>query len=423
MKKIPVSGAKRYLSDKLWGIRAVTDGRWTGGKFVHQFEKEFSEYINMRFLTTVNSGSSANLAATAAGIEYSQANGNTGNMIIVAAANFPTTVAPIFQVPFNVNPRWVDVAKDSFAPDMSHVINVLKNDAVLGAIIAVPLGRTFELGKMAARDFNMGIVSECMAIAADMGKFLLFDTCDAIEFTKSVQEECPDADWSSVITTYSFYPAHHITGGEGGAVATNNSEIHRNVNSFASWGRDCTCNPGQDNKCGKRFSGQFGTLPFGYDHKYVYSRIAWNMKMTDMQAGILISQLRHFDSSIRLSNYMDIYESLYGEETIYNMEMMKPWGMSPFGFVVAIKEKYSQYLREIIKYVEDFGVTTRRYFGGNLLRQPAFLGLDTATNYPNADYLTNCVFWVGCHEALSKKQIRHIGRVLRILNQIYEVTI
>lgn len=408
---ITPSGVKRYFSDYLYGILAVFDGKWTGGKWQGRFIRELKKYTGTDKIVLVNSGSSANLVAMAACKKLVSRYHKNANKVVACVANFPTTVNPILQC--GMEPFWVDAMPDSLAPSMEEITEILRdNDTVLGAIIAVPMGKDFEIFRHQKKDscgysYSLGFADELLRVAYENSKFVIFDVCDAIGFMPLINTE----NSPLVMATYSFYPAHHVTTGEGGAVACYNQFAHTVVQQYANWGRGCTCAPGQDNKCGNRFNGKWGDLPRGYDHKYVYQVQGYNLKMTDMSAAIGCSQLRHFNGNTRFVNALDLY-TLLKKANLYqflNFDMMRINGNSPFGFVIALQPGLEKYTNDFINYLEKNNIGTRRYFGGNLLRQPAYYSPVLAKNFPNANYITENVLWVGCHDKIGHKDIIYMA--------------
>lgn len=408
-KYIAPSGVKRYLSDYWYGIRAVLEGTWTGGIWQERFIAALHKFTRTTSVTLVNSGSSANLAAMSAGVAWARINHPRATRVIACAANFPTTVNPIEQC--GCEPVFVDAMPNSFAPDLVEITALLRDERVLGAIIAVPLGRDFDVLCVQEREsggirYDINVFDELVNCARTNHKFVIFDACDAIYFMTLVP-----AGRYPVMTTYSFYPAHHVTTGEGGAVASYDMALHRLVKQFSTWGRGCICAPGQDNACGHRFDQQWGGLPLGYDHKYVYNVKGYNLKMTDISAAIGCSQLRHFRGRDRFVKNL-MFTGILKDARLpdfFNYEIMQCLGVAPFGSVVALQPQYGHLLPKLIQHLESHGIGTRRYFGGNLLRQPAYYDPKEMGRYPNADYLTECVCWVGCHDRIRKKDIKYMA--------------
>ena len=412
-KYLAPSGVKRYLSDYVYGIRAVLDGTWTGGMWQERFVAALYKFTRTTSVTLVNSGSSANLAAMAAGVEYAKIFNPNANRVVACVANFPTTVNPIEQC--GCQPVWVDAMQDSFAPSIVEITKLLKDNRVLGAIIAAPLGRDMEVfriqdEKTGEFSYDMKLFDELMRVATEKRKFVILDVCDSIYFMSLV-----NITRFPLMATYSFYPAHHITTGEGGAVACYHSTLHRLVKQFSNWGRGCICAPGQDNACGHRFDQQWGGLPAGYDHKYVYNVKGYNLKMTDISAAIGCSQIRHFNGRRRFGNNLLFNELLKKADMpkFFNYKIMSCLGMAPFGSVIALQPEYGHLLPQLIKHLESHGIGTRRYFGGNLLRQPAYYVRGAVEKaFPNADYLTECVCWVGCHDKIKSKDVIYMTETI-----------
>jgi len=393
---IPVSGKVLDASDFQMMTEAVLDGWLTTGRFAADFERKFAQFFGLRHAMLVNSGSSANLLAmstlTSPSLDGDEL--KPGDEVITVAAGFPTTVNPIIQN--RLVPVFIDVELATYGPDVSQLQRALSK-RTRAVMIAHTLGNPFDLNA----------VSE-FAKANDL--FLIEDCCDAVGAKYDGKHVGAFGD----LATVSFYPAHHITMGEGGAVLTNHPPLKRIVESFRDWGRDCWCDPGQDNTCGKRFDWQMGELPHGYDHKYVYSHIGYNLKLTDMQAAIGVSQLEKLPSFIaaRRRNFAILYESLRDLEDVLILPRATPRSEpSWFGFPIAVRPESGLTRHKIVRHLEDRMIGTRLLFGGNLVRQPAYKNVEhrVVGSLENSDYVMNNVFWVGVYPALTPQMLAFIS--------------
>lgn len=374
----------------------------TEGRYTHEFERKFAEKLDTKFSLLVNSGSSANLLAFATLTSPSLAERQIlpGDEVITVAAGFPTTVTPIIN--YGAIPVFVDVTVDdgTYNIDCNMLEHALspKTKAVM---LAHTLGNPFNISKVKA--------------FCDKHKlWLIEDNCDALgskydnKFTGTFGD----------IGTSSFYPPHHMTMGEGGAVYMNNPQLHKIARSFRDWGRDCFCPSGKDNTCGKRFSQQFGTLPFGYDHKYVYSHFGYNLKATDLQAAIGCVQLEKLDGFIatRKENWQRLYDGLKDLSGFFVLphatENSDP---SWFGFLLTVKENAKFSRNAIVEYLEKNNIQTRMLFAGNLIRHPCFdqmrerqKGYRVIGDLTNTDRIVNDTFWVGVFPGMNAEQLDFI---------------
>ena len=330
------------------------------GKYAHEFEKDLRTFYHhtIRNVVLTNSGSSANLLAvtTITDKAFGSRAANVGDEIITVAAGFPTTINPILQN--GLVPVFVDVDINTLCPDMNVIENAIVEGKTKGVILAHPLGNPFDTE--ALRD-----------ICNEYGIFFLEDNCDGLggSFNNKLLGSFGD------ISTLSFYPAHHITAGEGGACLTSSPFVKKVLQSFRDWGKDCWCEPGKDNTCGKRFEHQLGELPLGYDHKYIFSRIGYNLKATDLQASLLVSQLKKLPFFVekRRHNWKVLREELDKYKKYFRfMTSLDGANPSPFGFLITVKESAPFTRRELINFLESKKIGTRLVFGGNLLRQPAY---------------------------------------------------
>ncbi|MBN7573064.1 lipopolysaccharide biosynthesis protein RfbH [Clostridium sp. 2-1] len=381
-------------------VDSALDFWLTAGKYTDEFEKGLAKYLSVPYCSLVNSGSSANLLAIMA--LTSQLLGDRrvkrGDEIITVAAAFPTTVAPIIQC--GAVPVFVDIAIPSYNLDVSLLEGAL-SDKTKAVFIAHSLGNIFDLHKI--KEF-----------CDKHNLWLIEDNCDALGGEYEINGVVKLTGTIGDIGTSSFYPAHQMTMGEGGAVYTSNPLLNKIIRSMRDWGRDCVCSGGQDDTCNRRFKGQYGTLPFGYDHKYVYSHLGYNLKATDMQAAIGVAQLKKLASFVekRRANWEYLRENLNGlEEDIILPE--KEDGANPcwFGFVISVKEGSSKTRDEIVSYLEKNNIQTRSLFAGNITRHPCFDGLVNGEDYrtvgglKNTDFAMNNTFWIGLYPGMTKEML------------------
>ncbi len=391
---VPPSGKVIGAQELKNMVDASLDGWLTTGRFNDLFEKKLAEFIGVKYAITVNSGSSANLVAFSAltSPKLGERAIRRGDEVIGVAAGFPTTVNPIVQ--FGAVPVFVDVDK------YTHNIDATKIEAAIG-----PKTKAIMLAHSLGNPFNLDVV---VALCKKYNLWLVEDCCDALGTTYKGQMVGTFGD----IATLSFYPAHHITMGEGGAVFTNNHELKQIAESFRDWGRDCYCPPGKDNTCGKRFCWKLGDLPEGYDHKYTYSHLGYNLKITDMQAACALAQLEKAPEFIqtRKDNFKFLKDRLQTcAEFLQLPEATEESDPSWFGFPITIKEASPVSRLDLTSYLDQHKVGTRLLFAGNLTRQPYMAGANyrVSGDLTNTDIVMNNTFWIGVQPALTQEMLEY----------------
>jgi len=394
--QVPVSGKVIDGNDLSAVVDSALDCWFTTGRFAEDFERKLARFVGVRCASLVNSGSSANLLAISAltSPKLGDRQLKPGDEVITVAAGFPTTLNPIIQN--RLIPVFVDVTLPTYEIDVSQLEAAL-SEKTKAIFIAHTLGNVFDLDAVSA-------------FAKKHGLWLIEDCCDALGSTWKGQSVGTFGD----IATCSFYPAHHITMGEGGAVLTDKPNLQVLIESFRDWGRDCWCDPGKDNTCGKRFDWQLGTLPCGYDHKYTYSHIGYNLKATDMQAALGASQIEKLPKFIarRKENFQYLSAKLKPVEECLMLPEATP-GSDPswFGFPIGVRENAPFSRDELIRALEEKKIATRLLFGGNLLRQPAYEGCQYRVigELRNTDFVMNNVFWIGVHPGLTPEMLDFVA--------------
>lgn len=392
---IPVTGKIVDNEDVLQMVDASLDAWLTAGRFSDELEKKLAKWVGSKYSLLVNSGSSANLVAFAAltSPKLGDRAIKPGDEVISVAAGFPTTVNPAIQ--FGCVPVFLDVDIPTYN---------IKAEDIEAAI--TPKTKAIMLAHTLGNPFNLSVIK---ALAEKYNLWLVEDNCDALGATYNGQKTGTFGD----VATLSFYPAHHITMGEGGAVLINNKKLKKIAESFRDWGRDCWCPPGKDNTCGIRFCHEnMGDMPDGYDHKYIYSHIGYNLKVTDMQAAIGLSQLKKADAFIqkRRENYAYLYQKLKSlEEHLILPEPTPNSEPSWFGFLLTLKDG-SKNRNKLTAYLEDNKIGTRLLFGGNLTKQPAYKNTNYRihNNLENTDKIMSDSFWIGVWPGLEKEHLDYV---------------
>ena len=404
-----INYAARVFDEK--EMCALTDATldfWlTTGRFSEEFEKRFAEWLGVRFAHLVNSGSSANLLAfmTLTAPELGERRIRRGDEIITVACAFPTTVTPALQ--YGAVPVFVDVTVPQYNIDVTKLEAALspKTKAVM---IAHTLGNPFDL-------------SAVKAFCDKHNLWLVEDNCDALGTKYTIDGETRFTGTWGDIGTSSFYPPHHMTMGEGGCVYTDNPKLSRLILSYRDWGRDCSCPSGRDNFCGHRFDGQYGELPKGYDHKYVYSHFGYNLKVTDMQAAIGCEQLKKFPDFIRCRRHNWVYLRKLlerAEDRLILPEQADNSEPSWFGFLISVRPESGLDRNAVTGYIESRNVQTRLLFSGNLMKHPCFNQIRDTDAYrvvgdlENTDFIMNNTFWVGVYPGMTDEKLEYMAKVI-----------
>lgn len=405
-----INYASRVFDEK--EMCALTDATldfWlTTGRFAEQFEKNFADWIGAKYVHLVNSGSSANLIAFSVltAPELGNRQIKRGDEVITVACGFPTTVTPILQ--YGAIPVFVDVTVPQYNIDITKLESALspKTKAVM---IAHTLGNPFDIS--AVKDF-----------CNKHNLWLVEDNCDALGSQYTIDNETRYTGTWGDVGTSSFYPPHHMTMGEGGCVYTNNSMLNRLILSYRDWGRDCICPSGHDNFCGHRFDGQYGELPKGYDHKYVYSHFGYNLKVTDMQAAIGCEQLKKFPTFIerRRHNWERLHNNLQQvEDRIILPKPAKSSKPSWFGFLISVRPETGLDRNKVTRFIESHNIQTRLLFSGNLIKHPCFDQIRGTNRYrvvgdlENTDFIMNNTFWVGVYPGMDDTMIDYMSDIIK----------
>lgn len=380
----------------------------TSGRYTEQFEREFAEYLGVKYCSLVNSGSSANLLAfmTLTSPLLKERQIRRGDEVITVAAGFPTTVSPIVQ--YGAVPVFVDVTIPQYNIDVELLEQAL-SEKTKAVMLAHTLGNPFDLKAV-------------KAFCDKHNLWLIEDNCDALGSEYTIDGETKLTGTVGDLGTSSFYPPHHMTMGEGGAVYTDNPLLHKIMRSFRDWGRDCVCPSGRDNLCGHRFDRQYGELPLGYDHKYVYSHFGYNLKATDMQAAIGCAQLKKFPSFVerRRYNFDRLKAALAAagaEEKLILPEAAEHSSPSWFGFMMTCREGVDR--NHVVPYIESKGVQTRMLFAGNLTKHPCFdemrrsrEGYRIASDLTNTDRIMENTFWIGVYPGMTDEMIDYMAETV-----------
>lgn len=407
-ERVQYSGRVFDSEEIVYLVDSALDFWLTSGHYVEEFEKGLSEYVGVKHCSLVNSGSSANLCAFMAltSAKLGSRRINKGDEVITVAAAFPTTVAPIVQ--YGAIPVFIDVTIPEYNIDVSKLEDALstKTKAVF---IAHTLGNPFDL-------------QEIKRFCLEHNLWLIEDNCDALGTEYKYNGKWVKTGSIGDLSTYSFYPPHHITMGEGGAVCTNNTQLYRLVNSFRDWGRDCWCASGVDDTCKNRYTQQFGELPYGYDHKYVYSHFGYNLKATDMQASVGCAQLKKLQAfvQIRKDNWKYLREKLECvSDSIIMPEKARNSEPSWFGYLMTVKEGAAFNRDQIVQYLEGKNIQTRNLFSGNIIKHPCFdemrnneVGYRVVGTLDKTDLIMNNSFWIGVYPGMNKEKLDYMVKTI-----------
>lgn len=395
----------RYFDEKelIALVDSALDFWLTAGPWAHKFETRFAKWLGVKFCSLTNSGSSANLLAfmSLTSLELGERRIKRGDEVITVACGFPTTIAPCIQ--YGAIPVFVDVSLPSYNIDVTK-LELALSSKTKAVMIAHTLGNPFDLKSV-------------KTFCDKYGLWLIEDNCDALGSTYTINGEIKKTGTIGDIGTSSFYPPHHMTMGEGGAVYTNNPLLHKLINSFRDWGRDCWCMGGVDNTCNNRFNKRFGELPLGYDHKYVYSHFGYNLKATDMQAAIGCAQLEKLDEivAVRKRNFLALKEGLKDLSDLLLPQAQKNSDPSWFGFLISIKEGANFTRNDLAQYLESKRIQTRNLFAGNLLRHPAFDEMRVAKEgyrvvepLSVTDFIMNNTLWIGVYPGMNEDMLQYM---------------
>lgn len=400
-------GGRKFDSEEMINLVDSSLDFWlTSGRYCDQFEKEFAEILGVKYVSLVNSGSSANLIAfmTLTAPELKERRINRGDEVITVACGFPTTIAPVIQ--YGAIPVFLDVTLPTYNIDVTQLEKALspKTKAV---IVAHSLGNPFNI--KAVKEF-----------CDKNNLWLIEDNCDALGSTYTIDGETRLTGTWGDIGTSSFYPPHHLTMGEGGAVYTNNSLLNKLIRSYRDWGRDCMCASGQDNLCQHRFTRQFGELPLGYDHKYTYSHFGYNVKVTEMQAAIGCAQIKKLDkfTEMRRNNFNYLKENLRClEDKLILPEATENSNPSWFGFLITVKEGVNR--KELVEHIEKHNIQTRALFAGNIIKHPCFDDIRETNSYrvvsnlENSNRILNDTFWIGVYPGMTTEKLDYMIKIIK----------
>lgn len=405
-----VSYASRVYDEKemMSLTDAVLDFWLTTGRFSNEFEKKFADWIGVKYAHLVNSGSSANLIAFSVltAPELGDRQIRRGDEVITVACGFPTTIAPILQ--YGAVPVFVDVTLPQYNIDVTQLEKAL-SEKTKAVMVAHTLGNPFD-------------IKSVKRFCDEHNLWLVEDNCDALGSKYTIDGETRYTGTWGDIGTSSFYPPHHMTMGEGGAVYTNNPIINRLILSYRDWGRECICVSGQDDLCGHRWDGQFGLLPKGYDHKYTYSHFGYNLKVTDLQAAVGVEQLKKFPAFIerRKHNWERLHSALGDiQDRIILPEPAENSDPSWFGFLISVKPERGIDRNSITKYIEGKNIQTRLLFSGNIIKQPCFDEIRDTDSYrvignlDVSDFITNNTFWVGVYPGMTDGMIDYMAQIIK----------
>ena len=391
-RKIPAS-YPQLTDEDIKILHEVVDGKWyTERTYCRKFIKELCKVFGTKHALLTNSGSSASLIALKAVSDFF-----TGRYVLVNASEFPTTVAAVYHN--NMIPVYIDIDPKTLSPNMGQVAYAIDKygDGVAGAFFSHYLGFPY----------NEPLMRELLGHS----RFLIADCADALGATIDGK---PVGTWADA-STCSFFPAHHIFAIEGGSITTNDDKYLKRALQYISWGRDCYCLPGQDNVCGKRFEHEWYDLPSGWDHKYTFTRLGYNLKSNEFSGALGYSQIQRLDKIVdrRKRNFMDIYDGMGGLGEYLAFMFWKFVEFSPFGFPVVLQNKYKTLTNPLIQHLEDNGIATRRFFGGNLMRQPGFKDMPQIRmpDYDGANKLMEQGFWIGCGPYISSEDIDYVSKV------------
>jgi len=411
--KINYGGRIFDEKEMIYLVDSALDFWLTTGKYTEKFEREFAEFLGIKYCSLTNSGSSANLLAFMALTSYKLGDKRIkrGDEVITVAAGFPTTIAPIIQ--YGAIPVFIDVTLPQYNIDIT-ALEEARSRKTKAIMVAHTLGNPFDLRKV-------------KAFCDDYNLWLIEDNCDALGSKYFYNGEWKYTGTIGHIGTSSFYPPHHMTMGEGGAVYTNDIQLKRLVESFRDWGRDCCCPSGKDDTCKHRFTQQFGELPLGYDHKYVYSHFGYNLKVTDMQAAIGCAQLKKLPAFIkaRKNNWAYLGEALRDLESVFVLPQAEiNSDPSWFGFLITVKEDAGFIRDEVVIFLEDHNVQTRMLFAGNFIKHPCFdemrekgQGYRIVGELKNTDIIMNNTFWIGVYPGMTKEMLDYM---IEMLHQFVE---